>query len=83
MAGPCLIEVYPMYIPCAGKTVAQMLLRSSLLATPLVGVKDIYGRQITQAATPFANTVFQSFFMLTTVQPSSFALASDFSAPLV
>ena len=29
------------------------------------------------------NTVFQSFFMLTTVQPSSFALASDFSAPLV
>jgi len=31
----------------------------------------------------FWKTMLQSFFMLTTVQPSSFALASDFSAALV
>jgi hypothetical protein len=34
------------------------------------------GRQIARAARPGANTVFQSVFMLTTVQPSSAALAS-------
>jgi hypothetical protein len=50
----------------------------------LVGVyQHIYRHQVAHATPPSANTVFQSFFMLTTVQPSSFALASDLSAPLV
>lgn len=32
---------------------------------------------------PGQNRVFQSFFMLTTVQPSRFAVAREASAPLV
>ena len=58
--------------------------RASTFHRGLVGVyQHIYRRQIAHATPPSVKTVFQSFFMLMTVQPSSFALASDLSAPLV
>jgi hypothetical protein len=40
-------------------------------------------RQVAHRTAPSGKTVFQSFFMLTTVRLRSFASARDFSAPLV
>src|SRR5262249_12292825 len=46
------------------------------------GDEDVDGGQFTHAV-PSRKTVVQSFLMLTTVQPSCAAFASDDSAPLV
>jgi hypothetical protein len=40
-------------------------------------------RRLSRYSRVSAKTVFQSFLMLTTVQPRSVAVSSDFSAPAV
>jgi hypothetical protein len=57
---------------------------AGLLQSGVVGVdQDVDGGEVAHAAGSCRKTVVQSFFMLTTVQPSSMALARDFSAAWV
>jgi hypothetical protein len=65
-----------------GRCVSDLVALGSQSA--LFGVdEDVDGGRVGHAAPSVLNTVVQSFFMLTTVQPSCSAVARDFSAALV